>query len=167
MWRAFCVITLVVTQSVSAASIVFSDDDKTLKQSIVSGWQACGEVTWCEDELIYYRDSFIAEARVDETQVHIELLAQYSAHRLSQVQLGLRKDGFEIIKATIGQQSLDVNTLLTGFSRLEADKILILFINRFSQSTPRVLIWQAGQRQLELISDGEIIILHYHHDAQD
>lgn len=167
MWRALCVITLFVTQSVLAASIVFSDDDDTLKQAIVSGWQACGEVTWCEDELSYYRDSFIAEARVEETQIHIELLAQYSAHRLSQVQLGLRKDGFELIKATIDQQSLDVNTLLTGLTRPEADKRVILFINRFTQSTPRVMIWQAGQRQVELTSDGEMITLRYHNDAQD
>ena len=167
MRRVLCVITLLVTQSVLAANIVFSDDNKALKQAIVTGWQACGELTWCEDELIYYRDSFIAEARVEEAQVHIELLAQYSAHRLSQIQLSLRKDGFELINANIDQQSLDVNTLLTGLTRQEADKVLILFINRFSQSSPRVLVWQAGQKQVELTSDGEIITLRYHYEAQD
>lgn len=148
------------SSSLSANTLVLPESSRgELRQSITSSWQLCGESLWCEDELKYYRDSFIAQASLVEGVLRVELINEYSAERLGQIQLYLRQDRFVLTRAEIEGQVFDVDKAIEQTSIEQADRALILFLNQFPQDTNRTLHWQAKDWHAELVSDGELITL--------
>lgn len=148
------------SSSLSANTLVLPESTRgELRQSITSSWQLCGESLWCEDDLKYYRDSFVAQANLVEEVLHVELINEYSAERLAQIQLYLRQDGFVLSRAEIEGQVFDVDKAIEQTSIEQADGALILFLNQFPQDANRALHWQAKDWRVKLVSDGELITL--------
>lgn len=146
--------------SVLASTLVLPESNQgELRQLVLSSWQQCGLSTWCEDDLIYYRDSFVAEATLNHDVFSIELFAEYSPQRLAQLQLHLRQDGFVLTTAEIEGRVFSVGKVIEATSIEEADRALILFLNRFSQHSNRELNWQGKGWSATLNSDGELISL--------
>jgi hypothetical protein len=150
-----------VAFNASANTLTLSSQPDTLRQNILSSWQECDENTWCEDELSYYRESYFAQAIVGESALEIELLSEFSAHQLSQLQLNLRSDGFSLQSVEVMKQRFDISQQSSQRSISEVDEALVRFINRYPQTAPRKLVWQSPLWDAELISDGEIISLRF------
>jgi len=161
MIRYFTFFTsLLLSTTLSANTLVLpSETAEELKASIQSSWMHCEEHQWCIDELFYYRESFIAEANITNRKFTIELLAEYTPHLLSQLQLHLRQDGFRLIKADIEGVEFNVESAIKEASVAEADKALILFLNRYPSAATRKLSWQTHRWDARLYSDGELVSL--------
>lgn len=153
-------ISVLLSSTLSANTLVISEDTgDELKATIQSSWMHCEEQRWCADELYYYRESFIAEAQVTEQSLTVELFAEYSPHLLSQLQLHLRQDGFELLRVKIEGVEFDVASAVKESSLAEADRALILFLNRYPSSAERTLDWQSRVWHTQLKSDGELVSL--------
>lgn len=156
---AFCCAVL-FSCSVSANRLVLPESHSgELRQQIQSSWQQCGESIWCEDDLSYYHDRFVAEASLSQDSLHIELIGEYSPERLGQIQLHLRQDGFSLQHAQIEGELFEVAKEIKSTSVEDVDRSLIVFLNRFPQHAHRTLIWQNGEWRARLSSDGELITL--------
>lgn len=162
MTRYFALASLLFSAIVSANSLVLSGSSHDeIQTTIQSAWKCCGEQEWCADNLYYYRDAFIAEAHISPKELSIELLAEYSPFLLSQLQIYLRQDGFNLTKVEIEDRVFDVTTVVAESSLVEADKSLILFLNRYPQSATRTIDWQTELWNAQLASDGELISLKF------
>ncbi len=147
--------------SVFAANtlVLPNDTNSDFTASIRSSWTLCDEQVWCANELFYYRDSYMAEARVIDQKLTIHLLAEYSSHLLSELQLNLRRDGFSLVDVIIAGVKFDVASEVEESSAAEADRALVLFLNRFSLSTTRTLHWQTKHWDALVHSDGELVTI--------
>lgn len=130
-----------------------------------SDWYACGEEErrFCQDEFGYYHLSFYAELMITADTLHLSLLAPYTSHLLSEVQLNLRQDHFHLTRVSIGKQSFDVSEALwlakSAKQRNQVDKALIQFLNRSPQETVREMHWVHANWHAILRSDGEVVEL--------
>lgn len=158
---ALVALNVSVAFNVSANTLTLSSHPDTLAQNIRSSWQECDEQTWCEDNLAYYRGSYVAEAVVSQSALEIELLSEFSTHLLSQLQLNLRSDGFSLQSVEIMGERFDISQQSSQHSVSDLNQALVQFINRYPQTAPRKLMWQSSLWDAELISDGEIISLHF------
>lgn len=158
--RCFSFLMLLFSTSVWSNTLIISQmTGDELSSSIQSSWLRCAEQSWCLNELFYYRESFVAEAKITDSLLEVELLAEYSSHLLTQVQLYLRQDGFQLIRAEIEGITFDVASIVEEASTEEADRALVLFLNRHSDSAPRTLMWQTTLWDASLFSDGELLML--------
>lgn len=123
-------------------------------------------ITWCIDELTYYRESAYTEVVELEGKFELSLMFEFTAHRLSELQLNLRKDGLVLQRVEIEGKHFDVKGELAKTAnqaeRSQVDKQLIEFLNRFPQQAPRTLEWQSQRWRAALTSDGELISLKFH-----
>ncbi|KJY85046.1 hypothetical protein TW81_01615 [Vibrio galatheae] len=158
--RCLTLFTLLFSATLWANTLVLSGiSDDELKLSIQSSWLHCEPQVWCSDELFYYRESFIAEARISPQKFSIQLFAEYSAHLLSQLQLHLRQDGFSLTSVNIEEMEFDVASALKEVSAPEADRDLVLFLNRYPPEAMRTIYWQNPNWEARLFSDGELVSL--------
>ncbi len=138
------------------------------KQSIEKypAWLECNEniepQIWCSDEFEYYSVKVWGEVTGShgDSVTGLTLNAQYTRHDWSQFQLNLRKDGFEIAFVQIGEKQFSVHTELES-SPQEADKSLILFLNRFGSTFPQIIYWQHEKVRAKLETDGNAINLQF------
>jgi hypothetical protein len=98
-----------------------------------------------------------------EKQLELTLLFEFTTHRLSELQLNLRKDGFGLDSVEIEGESFDVQAELEKAAmqgdKSKVDKQLIQFLNQYPQSAERSLVWSTQLWRATLLSDGELITL--------
>ncbi|NVD05955.1 hypothetical protein FCU94_03410 [Vibrio sp. JPW-9-11-11] len=152
---------MLFSSSLSAQSVWLATEPSAMRRSIVSSWSECPEQRWCQDMVTYYQELLYAQAELTPHRLEVVLIGEFTSHRLSQLQLNLRRDGFELVKVEFGQQVFDVAEALQTMPAVEVDKALIVFINQYRQSTQRVLTWHASFGRALLHSDGELITLQF------
>ncbi|NAW69124.1 hypothetical protein CAG54_12125 [Vibrio sp. V27_P1S3P104] len=137
---------------------------ETIEQSPY--WFACGERAtdkrWCSDPFYYYSVSVWASIGQDADQpVVMTMYSDYSSSIWSQLQLGLRRDGFSLGWVKLGDNEFDVIERREDESWQELDRALIVFLNRNVNEFPKTQRWLAQQRQVQLKTDGIIIELQW------
>lgn len=158
MIRCMALLFAMVGSAFAANTLVLPNDSNSdFTASLKSSWAMCDEQVWCANEMFYYRDSYIAEAQIIDQKLSIQLLAEYSSHLLSELQLNLRRDGFSLVNVSIEGAEFDVASEVEESSTEEADRELVLFLNRFSLSTTRKLHWQTKLWDAVVYSDGELV----------
>ncbi len=145
----------------SAQSLWLATEPETMRANIVTSWSECEPQRWCEDGVGYYQAHLYAEATLTPERLVVTLFGEFTPHLLSQLQLNLRRDGFQLVKISIEQQEFDLEAALQTMPANEVDKTLVTFINQSPQSAERVLSWQASVGQAELRSDGELITVRF------
>lgn len=145
----------------SAATLLLTTPSEVLIQEVQSSWLQCEEQVWCEDSLTYYRHNYYGQAERINGQMVLKLFVEYSSHQLSELQLNLRSDGFSLIHVDIAGEHFNVAQQFSNNSESRVDKALIEFINQFSPSQVRVMVWQNSFWDAKLLSDGEIITLSF------
>lgn len=162
----YCILLIATFQAQAGLNSLASLSQEQLRQQVEgSDWYACGEgeLRYCLDEFGYYRLSFYAELVITADTVNLTLLAPYSAHQLSEVQLNLRRDGFLLDRISIAKESFNVTEALrlakSTKQRNQVDKALIQFLNRFPQEAVREMDWTHSKWQAILHSDGEMMAL--------
>ncbi|WP_394251578.1 hypothetical protein [Vibrio profundi] len=113
----------------------------------------CGVETYtlCSDEISYYRTRVFLEVLVEGSDVsRVVMNADFSNHVYSELQLNLRKDGFQLASFDIDGNEFNVEKRLmnaTNEERVEVDKELVTFINRYPNWTYVKSRWKVnGQR---------------------
>lgn len=152
---------LLFSPLLSAQTLWLATEPETMRGNIETSWSECEPQRWCEDEVRYYQSRLYAEARVIPGRLAVTLFGEYTPHLLSQLQLNLRRDGFQLVKISIEQQEFNIKAALQTMAANEVDKALVTFINQSPQSSERVLSWQASVGQAELRSDGELITVRF------
>ncbi|ELI1811724.1 hypothetical protein RQV70_002873 [Vibrio fluvialis] len=129
-----------------------------------SDWIECSEMPsvkkWCSEPFAYYATTVWAQVafhhdRSNEMVLH----ADYSMHNWSQLQLGLRKDGFQLQHAQLDQATFDVAQQMQIQSCQATDKALVVFLNQHARAFPKTLIWRHQYAQAKLFTDGSDITL--------
>lgn len=159
--RLFALLLSLVASSLSANTLTFSTSPDEMTQSVRSSWQECDQQLWCEDNLIYYRGNYFAQAVLSQSALQIELMTEFSIHQLSQLQLNLRSDVFSLQSVEVMGERFDILQQSSQHSVSEVNAALVQFINRYPQTAPRKLVWQSSLWSAELISDGEIISVRF------
>lgn len=152
-----------------------------------SDWFDCSEAdspqTWCSESFYYYATQVMYASTVsDETKVRVQtaqrqpnnesekenivptaliLHVDYSDYNWSQLQLGLRSDGFSLLTVQAGQQHFDVRQRLNQQTLQQVDRDLVLFIHQTAGQFPKTLLWQTRSALAELQSDGKNIELRF------
>ncbi|WP_394145245.1 hypothetical protein [Vibrio atypicus] len=139
-----------------------------LAQAQGGEWYPCSEnddPKWCRDGFSYYQQSYYAELTNDSNGMSLTLYEPYSQYALSEFQLNLRRDGFQLECVTIDTHTFQVAQALaeaeTQAEINDLDKQLVLFLNRYQQHAPRVMEWFSERWKATLISDGEMISIEF------
>ncbi|EPP25595.1 hypothetical protein [Vibrio fluvialis] len=129
-----------------------------------SDWIECSEMPsvkkWCSEPFAYYATTVWAQVafhhgRSSEMVLH----ADYSMYNWSQLQLGLRKDGFQLQHAQLDLATFDVAQQMQIQSWQATDKALVVFLNQHARAFPKTLIWRHQDAQAKLFTDGSDITL--------
>lgn len=147
------------------------DETWPTQQSIEQNpyWFECNESharrSWCSDEFDYYSVKVWGEVTGanNDGVIGLTLHTAYTRHIWTQLQLNLRKDGFEITHVQIGDKSFSVQDELNLESREQVDKSLVLFLNQSAAIFPQTIDWRYGQARAKLESDGQNVYLHFSH----
>ncbi len=147
------------------------DDSWPTEQSIVQSayWFECNEQSarrsWCSDEFDYYSVKVWGEVTGSKNNSvsALTLHTAYTRHDWTQLQLSLRKDGFEIAHVQIGDKQFSVQQALDFGTPEQADKSLVLFINQSALVFPQIMVWQHGRVRARLESEGLDVYLHFSH----
>ncbi len=111
-------------------------------------WFDCGEISgqlYCSDLVRYYRAPvYLQAAKVGKQVVRLSLSTDYSVLAYGDLQLNLRRDGFELIRAEKLGAQFDVKMALSRWPAAEADKRLIQFLNQGDRQQMVTLYWQAA-----------------------
>ncbi|MBY7998014.1 hypothetical protein KW438_21630 [Vibrio fluvialis] len=129
-----------------------------------SDWIECSEIPsvkkWCSDPFAYYATNVWVEVEFHHDRSNEMVLhADYSMHNWSQLQLGLRKDGFQLQHAQVDQATFDVVQQMQIQSWQATDKALVVFLNQHARAFPKTLIWRHQDAQAKLFTDGSDITL--------
>ncbi|ELD1798594.1 hypothetical protein QXB72_002383 [Vibrio fluvialis] len=129
-----------------------------------SDWIECSEMPsvkkWCSEPFAYYATTVWAQVAFHhDRSSEMVLHADYSMHNWSQLQLGLRKDGFQLHHAQLDQATFDVTQQIQIQSWQATDKALVVFLNQHARAFPKTLIWQHQNAQAKLFTDGSDITL--------
>lgn len=124
-----------------------------------SEWMECSAMpsvnAWCSEPFAYYATPVWAEVTFQpDHRSEMVLHADYSQHHWSQLQLGLRKDGFQLQNAQLAQARFDVAQQRQTQSWEDTDKALVLFLNQQARAFPKTLTWQHQDAQATLFTDG-------------
>lgn len=151
----------------------FLGHDKTwpTQQSIKQSpyWFECNEsdarLSWCSDEFDYYSVTMWGEVTGsnNDSVSDLTLHSAYTRHSWTQLQLNLRKDGFEIVQVEIGDKQFSVPDALDSGSPEQANRDLVVFLNQSAWVFPQVMYWQHGHVRAKLESDGQNVYLHFSH----
>ncbi|MPW36201.1 hypothetical protein GCU72_06985 [Vibrio sp. B1Z05] len=132
-----------------------------------SQWFDCAEnetPLFCSDEVVIHRTPMYGTVAFDGQQKPIlKLNSEFSLVYFNELQLGLRSDGFQLIKIEIKGHMFDITQQLTTQSATEVDKQVQQFIQGYRATDPRVLYWQSLDQQYSVLwqSDKTAIQLIY------
>jgi len=121
-------------------------------------------LTLCSDEITYYRTRVFLEVRVEENKVsRVVMTADNSNLTYSELQLSLRKDGFQLASIDIDGNEFNVEKRLVGATpeeRVQIDKELVTFMNRQLNRTKIKSVWNVNGQSYPVVhleSNGEEI----------
>ncbi|EKO3576184.1 hypothetical protein P0F40_001145 [Vibrio metschnikovii] len=125
-------------------------------------WLECAEesdqLRWCSDEFYYYSTLVWASIHfMNEQPVMLVLHLTYSAHDWSQLQLALRRDGFQVDRVQIAEAIFSVDDQRNDKTSSDVDRQLILFLNHHAHRFPKRQQWSMSGRHVELLTDGKDI----------
>ncbi|MCG3734377.1 hypothetical protein [Vibrio cincinnatiensis] len=131
-----------------------------------SYWFACGELEtgkrWCSDPFYYYSISVWASIDQNADQIGVmTMYSDYSPYTWSQFQLGLRRDGLQLVWVKLGSNEFDVRERRSQDSWQEVDRALIVFLNQHIGEFSKEQRWLSQQRQGLLKTDGATIELQW------
>ncbi|CAH8239117.1 conserved exported hypothetical protein [Vibrio aestuarianus] len=119
---------------------------------------------YCSDVVEYYKTSARAELEITNSEVSsVRMHIDFSRMAYSDLQLNLRRDGFQLTQVMIGDQYFSVQEQLTKHSMPEVDKALVLFLNQTPTIFPQQQQWQKGNNIAQLVTDGQAICLVFTH----
>jgi len=120
---------------------------------------------FCSDVVYYYRIPMYSEVDIENGKMsQVSLQQEYTLIRYSDLQINLRKDGFLLKEAQIGGAAFVVADILSEVSVEEANKALVMFLNRPAKDNKRTLVWQRGDHvQAVLTTDNESIKVRFHY----
>ncbi|PMG32402.1 hypothetical protein BCU93_06160 [Vibrio breoganii] len=130
-------------------------------------WFDCAEddkPLFCTDEVKIHHTPMYAEVTFDHAQKPVlELNGEFSLTYFNNLQLGLRHDGFQLMKVVIDGVTLDVELALINKSETEVDREVLQLINRYPATEARALYWRSAdqKRFAEWHSDGGSIEIVY------
>lgn len=128
-------------------------------------WFECSEQdtekSWCSEPFYYYATRVWAQTgeATPIARPSLILHTDYTLHSWSQLQLGLRSDGFELRKVTVGEARFDVVRRLQHQTPQQVDRELVLFISQHARQFPKTLYWQARYGFAELHSNAQSVQL--------
>ena len=93
----------------------------------------------------------------------LDLQGEFSLTYFNNLQLGLRQDGFQLMKVVIDGVTLDVELALINHSETEVDREVLQLINRYPATQPRELYWRSADQKRYALwrSDKDLIQIIY------
>ncbi|WP_260259716.1 hypothetical protein [Vibrio intestinalis] len=159
-------LSLVSHSAFAANSLAVLTPKTVLESSHQAEFYVCEEApkVWCNDDWRYYRVSFFAQIQPELKPTQLQLLAPFSSHDYSQVQLNLRRDGFQLLRVAQGDNVFDVEQQIAGAENdaqlAEVDKALVLFLNRTLREDNVEQVWRNETWQARLLKQNDMIELH-------
>ncbi|GEA61522.1 hypothetical protein VCO01S_27150 [Vibrio comitans NBRC 102076] len=130
-------------------------------------WFDCAEddkPLFCKDSVKIHHTPMYAEITFDHAlEPVLDLHGEFSLSYFNNLQLGLRQDGFQLIKVVIDDVTLDVELALINKSETEVDREVLHLINRYPATQPRELYWRSADQKRYALwrSDKDVIQITY------
>ncbi|MDA0149099.1 hypothetical protein [Vibrio sp. LaRot3] len=161
LWISF------VSHSVYAAnSLAVLTPQELLEASQQADFYLCEDEPkiWCHDDWRYYRVSFFAQVKSEFHSVDLQLVAPFSPHDYSQVQLNLRNDGFKLLRVEQDGEVFNVeekiSTAKSDAQFVQVDKALVVFLNKSLRASKVEQFWRNETWLVRLIKENDMIELH-------
>ncbi|MDE1315943.1 hypothetical protein MEG05_18235 [Vibrio aestuarianus] len=141
-----------------------TQSDLTQRNDMVECGDEHRSPIYCSDVVEYYKTSAWAELEIIDNKVtSVRMHIDFSRIAHSDLQLNLRRDGFQLTQVMIGDQRFSVQEQLAKHSMPEVDKALVLFLNKTPATFPQQQQWQKGNNIAQLVTDGQAIRLVFTH----
>ncbi|WP_261874927.1 hypothetical protein [Vibrio rarus] len=133
-------------------------------------WFDCAEdktPRFCTDRVTLHHTSVFAEVSfASPSSPILEVNSEFSLTHFNGLQLGLRQDGFQLIKIDIAGVLLDIEQQRQQHSFAEVDRQVLSLIHRHKATTSRTLYWRSDDTQRTVLwkSDQNGIHLIYAHN---
>ncbi|PMH44541.1 hypothetical protein BCU68_03300 [Vibrio sp. 10N.286.49.B3] len=133
------------------------------------------DIQFCSDEVNYYTTAVFAQLWVENNSVNeLMLTRDFSMTSYSNLQLSLRRDGYQIETVTMNGHLFDVKDKLSKNTIMDVDKELIIFLNSQPITQEKRLTWSKKFKNKDEVLIGKVIFesnkdgitLHFIHSAK-